>query len=216
MSYTEQHLKVQSQSNYPHQLVWYLAERFNLFGKMVADFGCGRGGYTCEWHKVAEVIGVDYETQPSLPVPVLQADLSKPFLWTDSCDRVEVVFSKSVLEHIQSPQTYLQNIWDALEDHGLLILLTPDWKTTWKVFYDDYTHVHPYSAISLREAVPSCWGDVQVQLFWQIAWSWKWPHLFRWLRWTRFFMRQGDVRRRMSHAALLLTCRKQWNSHDLT
>lgn len=212
MSYASKHLDKQGHSLYPAQLVSYLQLRFG-FGERhsdftvqesMYDFGCGRGGYTLEWAKYMNVIGIDYEEQ-SLNVPTIKRDLTQPEYFAPR----DLVFSKSVIEHLPSAEMFLDNAFRALKRTGRVIIMVPDWKTGYKTFYDDYTHVRPYTITSLRELFDTTlWNDLEVEVFWQIAWAWEWPRLFKMIRWTRWFLPEGDVKRRMTTAALLATATK--------
>lgn len=206
MRYTDQHLVKIKHSDYPRQLVEYLVNRFNIYTvSWVADFGCGMGGYTVEFAKICKTVGYDLEKQ-NIKINTRIVDLTKPM---DEEGVYDVVFSKSVIEHLIDPTVYLDNAHKVLDGGGRLILFTPDWKTSYKVFYDDYTHQRPYTEVSLLERMDaSVWKNVKIELFWQIAWAWRFPLLFRLLRWTRWFLPSGDVKRRMTHAALLLTAEK--------
>lgn len=209
MNYDEQHLKNIKQSGYPKALVGYLVDRFKLHRTdTVYDFGCGRGGYTVEWAKECKVVGFDCLPQ-KVDFEFHKVDLNGCWAMRRR-PKTDVVFSKSVVEHLQSIDEYLENAWDALLYSGRLIVMTPDWKTSWKVFYDDYTHVRPWTVVSLKEAVDTTrWAGIEVEVLWQVPFAWKYPITFKAFRWIRFFMPEGDLKRRMSHAALLLTCKKR-------
>lgn len=211
MSYVDQHLANSKHTDYPRQLVDYLVSRYCLSRKTtVVDFGCGMGGYSIQWKKHCKVIGVDLVdvTRHCTGIPIWVLDLSKENARVPL--RQDVVFSKSVIEHLPDAKNYLSNAHKALKQGGLLLVMTPDWKTSYKAFYDDYTHCRPYTITSLKEVVPEAsWEAVEVELFWQVPLAWKYPLLFKAVRWVRWFMPEGDLKRRMSHAALLLTARRK-------
>ena len=61
----------------------------------------------------------------------------------------DVVTAVSVIEHITNPAIFLEQIYRVLKPNGVFILVTPNWKYSYKVFYNDPTHVHPYTPKSL-------------------------------------------------------------------
>lgn len=208
MSYFDQHLKDRPETDYPRRLVQWLIKTFGISKQsLVYDFGCGRGGYTRQWIAAGIVVqGFDLEVDPTLIAVVREADLTQDLLLTPLAD---VVFSKSVIEHIPDAKTFVKNAYDALSSGGRLLLFTPDWKTSYSVFYDDYTHVRPYSTISLYEALASMpWLTLSVERFWQVKFAWDHPRLFKMFRWIRLFLPHGDLRRRMTNAALFASARK--------
>ena len=48
----------------------------------------------------------------------------------------------------------MKESWRVLKPGGRLIALTPDWKSQMKTFYNDYTHVRPYTVDSLGDLLP--------------------------------------------------------------
>ena len=44
-------------------------------------------------------------------------------------NRFDLVFSKSVLEHIHKPRQYLAEIYRVLKPGGVFVALVPDWQT---------------------------------------------------------------------------------------
>ena len=62
----------------------------------------------------------------------------------------DIVISLAVIEHIKIPENYLSEIYRVLKNNnGLLFLSTPNWIYSHKDFYNDYTHVRPYTKVSL-------------------------------------------------------------------
>jgi SAM-dependent methyltransferase len=210
VSYVQNHLGRQKQSGYPRALADYLADRFDFWDQTMADFGCGLGGYTRALDRRVTVVGFDIEPvrigESCLggPIPSVVLDLTKQ-RWLGNL--FDFGFSKSVLEHIVDPIPFLENIKAAIKPGGQLILFVPDWTTGYKTFYDDYTHVRPYTLKSLYEVGAAVFDDVKVERFWQVPFAWKHPTLFKAFRWLRWFMPRGDLRNRMTVAALLLTAR---------
>lgn len=61
----------------------------------------------------------------------------------------DTVLSFHVIEHIQNLNNYLGEIRRVLKKGGILILVTPDWRKQYKIFWRDHTHIHPYDKESI-------------------------------------------------------------------
>jgi SAM-dependent methyltransferase len=65
----------------------------------------------------------------------------------------DYVFIKSVIEHISNTDLFLSEIYRVLKPGGKIIILTPDYQKQKSFFYDDYTHIKPFTLNSLKMAV---------------------------------------------------------------
>jgi SAM-dependent methyltransferase len=65
----------------------------------------------------------------------------------------DYVFIKSVIEHICNTDLFLSEIYRVLKPGGKVIILTPDYQKQKDFFYDDYTHIKPFTLNSLKMAV---------------------------------------------------------------
>jgi SAM-dependent methyltransferase len=65
----------------------------------------------------------------------------------------DYVFIKSVIEHISNTDLFLSEIHRVLKPGGKVIILTPDYQKQKSFFYDDYTHIKPFTLNSLKMAV---------------------------------------------------------------
>jgi len=63
----------------------------------------------------------------------------------------DIVFSSNTLEHLTGEQVELtlEEIKRILKPKGNIILMMPNFKFCYKVFYDDYTHKTPFTHIGL-------------------------------------------------------------------
>ena len=61
----------------------------------------------------------------------------------------DLVVSLAVIEHIKNTENFLSEINRILKKGGFVFLSTPNWCYAFKNFYDDYTHVRPYTKKSL-------------------------------------------------------------------
>lgn len=132
--------------DYPQRLVDYLIKRFKL-RSFILDIGCGKGDYVKAFRRRGlNAEGVDRDT----PLCELNLDTEAlPYL-TNSCD---FIFSKSTLEHLWNWEHVLEEGRRVLRANGLAIFIVPDWNSQkWK-FYDDPTHVKPYTKKSLKMAM---------------------------------------------------------------
>jgi len=90
----------------------------------------------------------------------------------------DIVFSKSVIEHVENADNMLSETYRVLKQNGIIIFLTPDWGTQYKVFWDDYTHVKAWTRKSLQNALLiHDFKKVECKLFRQLPILWKFPFL---------------------------------------
>jgi SAM-dependent methyltransferase len=68
-------------------------------------------------------------------------------------NKFDYVFIKSVIEHIWNTDLFLSEIYRVLKPGGKVIILTPDYQKQKSFFYDDYTHIKPFTLTSLKMAV---------------------------------------------------------------
>lgn len=61
----------------------------------------------------------------------------------------DVVTLVSVIEHINNPSNILKEIFRVLKKGGILIIITPNFRYAYRNFYDDPTHLRPYTDKSI-------------------------------------------------------------------
>ncbi len=167
---------------YPGQLAAWLAKTFLPPDGSLLDLGCGRGDFLDAFSGLGfRVAGVDIS--PGAPGyspdhQVRTADLNHAPLPYPP-ESFDVVFSKSVIEHSRTPGQLLKKAFDALRPGGTAIVMTPSWRHTyWGPFYGDHTHVTPFIATSLNDAMALAgFGDIQVRHFIQLPAVWRYPAL---------------------------------------
>lgn len=174
--------KTKPYTDYPHQLCWYLFNRFSMKrGDRLLDIGCGRGDFTKGFKDLGtEVSGIDYERSDSeilKDIEVKITDIEKDIFPFDN-GLFDFVFSKSVIEHLWSPEHFIQECRRVLKAGGKMIIMTPDWQSQRCIFYNDYTHRHPYTQMSLRDLL-KIYGfkEVTSEKFYQLPILWKYPWL---------------------------------------
>ena len=123
-----------------------------------------------------------------------------------------MIYSKSFLEHLRNPSKFLEEAFRVLKPNGLLLSMVPDWESQHKKFYDDYTHISPFTIISLKNIqLVAGFSDVKVYKFRQLPMVWKYPILNNFcamispfipvrtkvpfLRWSRELMLVGSARK---------------------
>jgi SAM-dependent methyltransferase len=170
---------------YPLQLCTYLTKTY-LQGRgyqTLLDLGCGRGDFLNAFAKNGfKAQGVDHSvmTERVFPEPVLVADFEGKTI--PIADKTfDVVFQKSVIEHIVDTKALLHETYRLLKPGGTAIIMTPDWRANVKNFYDDYTHVRPFTLMGLEDAVLDQGFKIRdAKLFRQLPSVWRFPllHLY--------------------------------------
>lgn len=163
-------------TSYPHELAKYLCQRFSLQpGMKFLDNGCGRGDFLEAFASLGlETYGTDI-VQGCPKTQLVDLNYGElPF----SEGTFDVVFSKSVIEHIEKQEHYMREMKRVLKENGLLIILVPDWKTQRIIFYEDPTHIHPYTQKSIDRLMHMLeFKSVLSEEFIQLPQVWKYPML---------------------------------------
>lgn len=169
-------------SDYPARLVKHLAEVYVPSRGRLLDLGCGRGDMLRAFDAVDfDVVGADISPDVASLCQPLEAhcvDLAHaPLPFAPSS--FDVVFSKSVIEHLHDPMPFLETALEALKPGGTAIIMTPSWlHHGWGPFYLDHTHVTPFTAPSLHDAMSIAGFDrIEVTHFRQLPFLWRWPIL---------------------------------------
>lgn len=63
----------------------------------------------------------------------------------------DFVFFCAVIEHLNDSNLILSEIYRVLKKGGTLIVITPNFAYCYREFYNDPTHLHPYTPQSLRK-----------------------------------------------------------------
>lgn len=165
---------------YPYLLAeWLLKNIYKKAGRLL-DLGCGRGEYLEVFTQLGfNVAGVDISPRaPKLGNGhcVEVADLENdPLPFT--ANSFDFVFSKSVIEHARHPMCLLSKALESLRPGGTAVIMTPSWvHTYWGPFYIDHTHVTPFTAPSLSDAlIMAGFDSVKVLYFYQLPFLWHYP-----------------------------------------
>jgi SAM-dependent methyltransferase len=125
------------------------------------ELGFGRGDFLRAWRRAGVIArGADLDCQFERE-QTDEADIARQ-RWPYPAAAFDVVFSKSLIEHIAEPAHMMLETWRVLRPGGRLIVMTPDWRTYMRTFYDDYTHVRPYDQVSLADLL-AAYGFSQVR-----------------------------------------------------
>tara|TARA_B100000989_G_scaffold280855_1_gene244604 strand:- start:376 stop:1035 length:660 start_codon:yes stop_codon:yes gene_type:complete len=169
-------------SSYPEHFVSYNFNRFNLNNTKLLEIGCGRGDFinrfaerNLDCYATDVLLGV--EKYLNKKVSFSQNDISKNQLPYDD-DFFDAIYTKSVIEHLDNHEIFFNECKRVLKKGGKLIIYTPDWETQYLHFYDDLTHVKPFTKRSL-ESCFKLFGfrNFEIEEFYQLPIIWKFPTL---------------------------------------
>lgn len=166
-------------TNYPSQLASYLANKYQFETKSkILEVGAGR----CEVLSNLKQIGMECIAADISPVSkeysenfgiefyLLQNDNKLPF----DNDSVDIIYTKSLIEHIDDPLVLVSEFMRVLKPGGKLLCLTPDWESNMKIFYDDITHVKPFTKKSLEQLFEMVGlNEISVKVFRQLPSTWN-------------------------------------------
>jgi SAM-dependent methyltransferase len=173
--------KDKPQNNYPNQLASFLCNRFNIEDNMnLLDLGCGRGDFLKAFrNQNLHVKGADLIQDQVEDIKIKNFNFSQdPFPYKDNS--FDVIFTKSVIEHIEEPNHFLSEAYRTLKKNGLILVMCPEWFSQMYIFYNDYTHIHPYNVKSLKSILQATnFSDVDSELFYQHSLYWHHPQLKR-------------------------------------
>lgn len=169
-------------TEYPALLTRYLSEQFlsGYAGGRLLDLGSGRGEFL---HGFAELgfqaMGADRSrpSQPRFSEPVFEVDYEKQALPLGDAS-LDVIFNKSVFEHVHDIGRVLGECRRVLVPGGRMISMVPDWTAQFRHFYDDWTHVRPFTLTGLKECLSSHGFRVRTAIrFRQLPLLWERPYL---------------------------------------
>ena len=168
---------------YGGQLAAHLRDTVYEHTGTLLDIGCGRGDMLRGFAEAGfDVAGLDISPDVVSycdPLEARIADLElEPLPYPSGS--FEFVFSKSVIEHMRNPMPMLEAAYDALQPGGTAVIMTPSWVHHARgPFFLDYTHVTPFTAPSLDDAMRFAgFENINVIHFRQLPFLWKYPSLF--------------------------------------
>ena len=168
-------------NSYTESLCAHLVNRFWKSKRCdsILDVGCGKGiqlGHFCDILS-SKGFGIDNSPYKSKLFEIRSCNFevdSIPF----KNNSFDIVFSKSVCEHVRNSDNFFSEIYRVLKPDGIFICMTPDWISQMKNFYDDFTHVHPFTVKSLSNCMKiHKFNVISVELFYQLPFVWTRPWL---------------------------------------
>ena len=127
------------QSDYPEKLAAFLRKRVCRGSGTLLDIGSGSGDMARAFVSQGyEVTTTDVSSEAGKRCADLefhQVNIEKESLpFRDG--QFSFVFSKSVVEHLRSPEKFFAEAWRVLEPGGKLVVMTPSWMhQSWGPFY---------------------------------------------------------------------------------
>lgn len=145
----------------------------------ILDVGAGTDEFSkaCR-SKGMEAEGIDVDRCNFEHDPLPYADASQ-----------QVVTLNAVIEHIRNPEILMKEIVRVLKPGGVVIMRTPNFQKDWKGFYNDPTHVKPYTPTGLSTVMKMYGLKVifcepglicKSKLYWKMPAFIKW-HLASWI-----------------------------------
>lgn len=177
-SFTKIHYneEIRPYSHYAHLLCEQLADKYlgARSGKLL-DVCCGRGEHMEIFSGLGfDAYGVDKEgvaKEKGLNVEIVDIDL-EDLTYEDNF--FDFIMVKSSIEHIRDVYHLMDNLHRVLKPGGKIIILTCDWKTVYKIFYDTVDHKTPFTQFSLHDLLLRYdFQDVRVEYFYHLPFTWK-------------------------------------------
>ena len=169
-------------SNYQESFVDYNIKKFQLHNQKLLEIGCGRGDFINQFSKKnldchATDILSESEKFLDKKIKFFQNEIGKESLPFED-NFFDVIYTKSLIEHINNHEFFFEECKRVLKKGGKLIIYTPDWETQYLHFYDDITHIKPFTKITL-ETCFNMYGfkTYKVEKFYQLPLLWKYPFL---------------------------------------
>ena len=116
-----------------------LGSKIFLPGQSILDLGCGDQFLRA---------GVEARGQLYTGLDIGDCDFEKDTLPVSGAS-IDTALAYSVIEHLRDPSVFLNECLRVLKPGGFIILEAPNWHFSHRGFFDDFTHVRPYSPQSL-------------------------------------------------------------------
>ena len=173
-------------NQYPLKLSKYIYDRFMSIAvsqsaeiPKILDIGCctGKALNLFAKHGDLDLYGIDIRDEKVKGINFKACDIENDKIpYPDNY--FDFVYSKSVLEHVRNTDNFLHEARRVLKPGGVFIALTPDWASQYKYFWDDYTHVKPFTRKGLRDALKIYdFANAECEYFYQLPFLWKYPKL---------------------------------------
>jgi len=180
IDFTKESLLVVEQE-FTNEFMGMILQRAVTKNLKLLDIGSGKGNHLVGFSRnKIDCYGIDKRDEAvniNKNFIIKECDLEKQkFPYDDNF--FDIVFSKSVIEHVENADNFLSETYRVLKKNGIIIFLTPDWGTHYKTFWDDYTHVKAWTRKALQNALLiHNFKNVECKLFRQLPILWKFPFL---------------------------------------
>jgi cyclopropane fatty-acyl-phospholipid synthase-like methyltransferase len=205
---------------YPRQLANHLFETLSFkAGESLLEFGSGRAEIlSCFTELGLNTSAVDGSESSATFAEKAGARFTLlTFKDSQSIDilhenEYDIIFSKSFVEHIGNPLEFSAACYKLLKPGGLFVTLTPDWESNKNIFYDDLTHIKPFTKVAMEQFLEyGNFNNIEVRTFRQLPKTWNseiinvlasiTSHIAKpraknkWMRWSRELMIIGVGRK---------------------
>jgi len=180
-------------TGYPAKFAEYNINRFSLKNKVFLEIGCGRGDFINEFSKKNVIC---YATDKlssanqylNQNIVFFKNNISNEKLpYNDNF--FDAIYTKSLIEHINNHEFFFNECKRILKPNGIFINYTPDWESQYLNFYDDITHIKPFSKITLENCYKMFgFENCKVEKFYQLPMVWRFPFLKYLLKILSFFI----------------------------
>jgi SAM-dependent methyltransferase len=183
--YVEINYPPDEKNQYPQKLADHLFHRFiegelgQGKGSKILDIGCSTGKALKMFNSRnnLELYGIDLRDEGQTGFVFKECNLESEEIPFED-DTFDFIYNKSVLEHVRNTDNFISESFRVLKPGGIFIGLVPDWASQYKSFWDDYTHVKPFTLKGLRNSL-LIYGfeEVNCEYFYQLPFIWKHPSL---------------------------------------
>lgn len=162
---------------YTFKLCKHIKDVYYKKSGKILDVGCGKGIHVNCFEKLGmNSHGIDIRKETNnkkIKICDVENDV---FPYKDNT--FDFIFSKSVIEHIIRPDNFLKECHRVIKQNGVIVIMTPDWKSQMKSFWDDYSHYHAWTKKSLKDALLIFGFErSKCKYFLQLPYTWKYPRL---------------------------------------
>jgi SAM-dependent methyltransferase len=175
------------ENDYPQRLCDHIIENYfkihfsDVTKLSLLDIGSGKGNHLLGFSRRGmKVTGLDKRDEcldVLNDINILECDLeTEKIPFSDSS--FDIVHSKSSIEHVNNTENFINESYRVLKKDGLALIMVPDWGSQHKTFYDDYTHVKPWTRKGLQNALKMHgFNNVKCEYFRQLPILWRHPWL---------------------------------------
>lgn len=171
-------------NSYPGKLAKYIVSSFKLKpNDKFLEPGFGRGEFLNEFSNLGlDCYGIDISHNAGYlsekKIKIKNGINVEQDVWPFPDNYFDCIYSKSLMEHLQDPQKYLNEAKRVLKPGGKILCFIPDWEANYKIYYDDHTHVKPFTRVSLRDILKMTdYKSIKVYRFRQLPITWKYPFI---------------------------------------